>query len=211
LTPKKAEQIFLALSKSIPEPRSDLIFENNFQLLVAVTLSAQSTDKAVNKVTPALFESAPNPEKMYGLGVEKISSLIKTLGLFNAKANYLFQTSKILIQKHNSKIPSLRRDLESLPGVGRKTAGVILNIAFNQPEIPVDTHIFRLSNRLGLVKAKTTAQTEYQLLEIVPAWALKKAHHLLILHGRYVCKAKNWLCGSCCIYRFCEFPDKLRR
>ena len=208
MSPKKIDKLFKALAQSIPDPVSELKYESPFQLLVAVILSAQATDVSVNKVTPTLFQSAPTPEKMAGLGINKIRVLIKSIGLYNAKAKNIYNCSKMLIEEYDSQVPNSRDHLERLPGVGRKTAGVVLNIAFNQPTIPVDTHVFRVSNRTGLANAKTPEKTEAQLMSIVPSWTGKKAHHLLILHGRYVCKAQKPLCMQCCIELVCEFPDK---
>lgn len=202
------EALFQGLSKSIPEPKSDLQFENNFQLLIAVMLSAQTTDVSVNKATPELFRLAPTPQKMVELGVDKIRQCIKTIGLYNGKASNAYKTCKILVEKHNSQVPSTREELEALPGVGRKTAGVVLNVAFQENTIPVDTHVFRIANRTGLVKTKTPTETELKLLKLVPEWVLGKAHHLLILHGRYVCKAKKMLCSTCVIEQQCEFKQK---
>jgi len=206
--PKKIDQLFKALALSTPDPVSELKYQSNYQLLVAVILSAQATDVSVNKVTPKLFQKAPTPEAMVSLGIEKIRSHIKSIGLYNAKAQNICNCSKILIEEYDSQVPDTREHLERLPGVGRKTAGVVLNIAFKQPTIPVDTHVFRVSNRIGLVKAKTPEKTEEQLTAVVPNWAGNTAHHLLILHGRYVCKAQKPLCSQCCICEYCEFAEK---
>ena len=208
LKTEKIEAIFRALTKEIPEPKSDLRYANNFQLLVAVILSAQATDISVNKVTPALFAVAPSPEKMVKLGEAGIRSYIKSIGLYNNKAKNLYQSCCLLIDQHNSTIPNTRQKLETLPGVGRKTAGVILNVAFGHIEIAVDTHVFRLSNRTGLTNEKSALKVELRLLKIVPEWVKRKAHHLLILHGRYTCKARKPLCSQCCINQFCEYGDK---
>jgi endonuclease-3 len=205
---EKIEAIFRALAKEIPEPKSDLRYTNNFQLLVAVILSAQATDISVNKVTPALFAVAPSPEKMVKLGEAGIRSHIKSIGLYNNKAKNLYQSCCLLIDQYNSTIPNTRQELETLPGVGRKTAGVILNVAFGHTEIAVDTHVFRLSNRTGLTNEKSALKVELRLLKIVPEWVKRKAHHLLILHGRYTCKARKPLCSQCCINQFCEYGDK---
>ena len=204
------EALFQGLSKSIPNPKSDLRFENNFQLLIAVMLSAQTTDVSVNVATPDLFQIAPTPEKMVELGIDGIRERIKKIGLYNMKAANVLKTCTLLIEKHQSKVPATREELEALPGVGRKTAGVVLNVAFQQNTIPVDTHVFRIANRTGLVKTKTPTDTELKLLKIVPKWALPKAHHLLILHGRYTCKAKKMLCPSCVIEPQCEFKEKIK-
>ena len=208
MTPKKIDSIFKKLSNSIASAETALNYSNDFQLLVAVILSAQATDVSVNKVTPALFETAPNPKKMMELGETRLQEYIKQIGLYKTKAANIIKTCKLLVEKHHSKVPDSREALEELPGVGRKTAGVVLNVAFNKPEIPVDTHVFRLSNRLGLVKTKTPEETEIRLLEVVPDWVKKKAHHLLILHGRHVCKARKPLCEECVLSSLCEYDSK---
>lgn len=208
MSPKKIDLLFKALTQSIPDPVSELNYQSIYQLLVAVILSAQATDVSVNKVTPKLFQEAPTPEEMVVLGIDKIRSHIKSIGLYNAKAQNIFNCSKMLIEEYDSKVPDVREHLERLPGVGRKTAGVVLNIAYKQATIPVDTHVFRVSNRTGLVKAKTPDKTEMQLMKVVPSWAGNTAHHLLILHGRHICKAKKPLCSQCCICEYCDFPEK---
>lgn len=208
MRPGSVAKVFQHLSESTPNPQTELHFASEFQLLVAVILSAQATDVSVNKVTQALFKSAPTPESMVALGEKGIKNHIRSIGLFNAKAKNILATSRILIENHRSTVPRTRKELEALPGVGRKTAGVILNVAFGEATIPVDTHVFRVSNRTGLVSAKTPAETERQLLGIVPKKFLGTAHHLLILHGRYVCKARNPFCAGCCIHRWCEYPEK---
>jgi endonuclease III len=208
VSPKKIDLLFKALTQSIPDPVSELNYQSIYQLLVAVILSAQATDVSVNKVTPKLFQEAPTPEEMVVLGIDKIRSHIKSIGLYNAKAQNIFNCSKMLIEEYDSKVPDVREHLERLPGVGRKTAGVVLNIAYKQATIPVDTHVFRVSNRTGLVKAKTPDKTEMQLMKVVPSWAGNTAHHLLILHGRHICKAKKPLCSQCCICEYCDFPEK---
>jgi len=209
VSPQKIDTLFKELAKSLPNPVSELRYQSNFQLLVSVILSAQATDISVNKVTPELFKLAPTPEAMVHLGTEKIRKKIKSIGLYNAKAQNIHRCSERLVNEFDSEVPGNREDLESLPGVGRKTAGVVLNIAFDQPTIPVDTHVFRISNRTGLVKAKTPEKTEAQLMRVVPEWVVKKAHHLLILHGRYVCKAQKPMCRQCCIEEFCEYQSKI--
>ena len=171
-------------------------------------MSAQSTDKGVNKVTEKLFKKADTPEKMYKLGISKIKNLIKNIGLFNSKAKNVFLLSKKLIEEFNSVVPDNRDELIKLPGVGRKTANVILNTYFNKPFIAVDTHLFRLGNRIGLAKGKNVLEVENNYLKIIPNWAMKDAHHWLILHGRYVCKARNPECNVCKIKEFCEFFKK---
>ncbi len=211
LSKKKIEAIFQALNTAIPNPQSDLVFKNNFELLIAVILSAQATDKAVNLVTPKLFELGPTPEKLHELGLEKIKSLIKTLGLFNNKAKSLVACTEVLVTKHNSVVPNTRKELEALAGVGKKTAGVVLNVAFGEPTIPVDTHVFRLANRLGLVNTKSAEITEPPLLKVVPEWVKPKAHHLLILHGRYVCKARKPDCSICTVTEYCKSYPKFKK
>ena len=202
------EQIFKLLNDTIQNPKSELDYVNHFQLLIAVILSAQTTDIAVNKATKSLFKKVITPESMLKLGEEKLKSQIKSIGLYNNKAKNINKCCLRLIEEFNSMVPNDRKDLESLPGVGSKTAGVVLNIAFKKETIPVDTHVFRVSNRIGLVRTKTPDQTEAKLLKIVPDWAKIKAHHLLILHGRYTCKAKKPLCETCVINQYCQFKSK---
>ena len=201
-------KIFKILKKENPSPTTELYYKDVFTLLVAVVLSAQSTDKGVNKVTEKLFKKADTPEKMYKLGISKIKNLIKNIGLFNSKAKNVFLLSKMLIEEFNSVVPDNRDELIKLPGVGRKTANVILNTYFNKPFIAVDTHLFRLGNRIGLAKGKNVLEVENNYLKIIPNWAMKDAHHWLILHGRYVCKARNPECNVCKIKEFCEFFKK---
>ena len=201
-------KIFKILKKENPSPTTELYYKDVFTLLVAVVLSAQSTDKGVNKVTEKLFKKADTPEKMYKLGISKIKNLIKNIGLFNSKAKNVFLLSKKLVEEFNSVVPDNRDELIKLPGVGRKTANVILNTYFNKPFIAVDTHLFRLGNRIGLAKGKNVLEVENNYLKIIPNWAMKDAHHWLILHGRYVCKARNPECNVCKIKEFCEFFKK---
>ena len=201
-------KIFKILKKENPSPTTELNHKDVFTLLVAVVLSAQSTDKGVNKVTEKLFKKADTPEKMHKLGISKIKNLIKNIGLFNSKAKNIFLLSKKLIEEFNSVVPDNRDELIKLPGVGRKTANVILNTYFNKPFIAVDTHLFRLGNRIGLAKGKNVLEVENNYLKIIPNWAMKDAHHWLILHGRYVCKARNPECNVCKIKEFCEFFKK---
>ena len=201
-------KIFKILKKENPSPTTELYYKDVFTLLVAVVLSAQSTDKGVNKVTEKLFKKADTPEKMYKLGISKIKNLIKNIGLFNSKAKNVFLLSKKLIEEFNSVVPDNRDELIKLPGVGRKPANVILNTYFNKPFIAVDTHLFRLGNRIGLAKGKNVLEVENNYLKIIPNWAMKDAHHWLILHGRYVCKARNPECNVCKIKEFCEFFKK---
>lgn len=205
---EQIDEIFTILSKHIRKPKSELDFDSNFQLLVAVILSAQSTDVAVNGVTARLFRVAPTPRKMLRLGEEKLKSYIRSLGLFNNKAKNLMRTAKLLVEEYGSAVPNDRAALERLPGVGRKSAGVVLNVAFGENTIPVDTHVFRVANRTGLANAKTAVKTERQLMQTVPAWVGKDAHHLLILHGRYTCKARKPLCRSCPIVRLCLHAER---
>jgi endonuclease-3 len=208
VTRRKVEKLFKVLSAAIQTPETALNYSSEFELLIAVMLSAQATDVSVNRVTPELFRIAPTPEKMLILGEAGLAAAIKQIGLFKTKSANIIKTCTILIESHRSQVPATRQELEKLPGVGRKTAGVVLNVAFGKPEIPVDTHVFRLANRLGLVKAKTPAETEKQLLEVVPHWAKPNAHHLLILHGRHTCKARKPLCQACCLVDLCEYQAK---
>ena len=206
---EKRWKIFNALKNQIKEPKTELIYKNSFELLIAVILSAQTTDIQVNRVTKKLFKIAPDPGSLSELSLDKIESLINSIGLYKNKAKNIQLTSKLLITKYNSNVPQSRKELETLPGVGRKTANVILNTIFNQPVIAVDTHIFRLANRINLAKGKTPLEVETKLTRFTPDEFLIDAHHLLILHGRYVCKAQKPDCSSCCIYDFCEYKKKL--
>lgn len=200
--------IFERLSEAIPEPETELNYQNPFELLIAVILSAQATDKGVNKATDKLFPIANTPEAIYGLGVEGLKEYIKTIGLFNSKAENIIKTCKMLIDLHQSDVPQTREALEALPGVGRKTANVVLNTAFGQLTMAVDTHIFRVSNRTKIAAGKNVLEVEQKLLKHVPKAYLLDAHHLLILHGRYTCTARKPRCGACCIYDLCEFKEK---
>ncbi|MEI6354550.1 MAG: endonuclease III [Methylococcus sp.] len=202
------QQIFERLAEAIPEPQTELIFASPFELLVAVVLSAQATDKSVNKATAPLFERASTPEALLSLGEEGLKGYIGSIGLFNSKAKHLIGLSKALIERHDSKVPCSREALEALPGVGRKTANVILNTAFGQPTIAVDTHLFRLANRIRLAPGQTVLEVEKKLLKTTPKAFLKEAHHLLILHGRYVCTARHPKCTACVIRDLCEFKNK---
>ena len=204
---KVAEQIFTILDQNNPNPTTELIYKTPFQLLIAVILSAQATDVSVNKACKELFELANTAEKLIQLGEIKLKSKIRSIGLFNTKAKNIIKTCKILIDQHQGTVPDNRSKLEALPGVGRKTANVILNTAFGKPTIAVDTHVFRVANRTGLAKGKTPYIVEQGLLEIVPKRFLKNAHHLLILHGRYVCISRKPLCYNCSIYSYCEFNN----
>jgi endonuclease-3 len=205
---EKRTEIFTRLHAENPNPTTELRFSSAFELLVAVTLSAQSTDVGVNKATDKLFPGANTPEKIYGLGVESLKKYIKTIGLFNNKAKNIIAACKILIEKHNSAVPEDREALEALPGVGRKTANVILNTAFRQPTMAVDTHIFRVSNRTGIAPGKNVLEVEKKLVKFIPEEFLLDAHHWLILHGRYTCIARKPRCGSCLIEDLCEFKQK---
>jgi endonuclease-3 len=193
-----------------PEPRGELQHVNPFTLLVAVVLSAQATDAGVNKATPALFALADTPEKMVALGEDKVRELIKTIGLFRTKAKNVIALSRQLIAEHGGQVPAVREALEGLPGVGRKTANVVLNMAFGAETIAVDTHIFRVGNRTGLAAGKTPLEVETKLEQRVPAAYRLHAHHWLILHGRYVCKAQRPACGACLINDLCRWPDKAK-
>ena len=204
----KRTQIFERLRADNPHPTTELEFNNTFQLLIAVILSAQATDKGVNKATKQLFLVAPSPEKMHALGVEGLKKYIKTIGLFNSKAENIIKTCRMLIDLHDSEVPDDRSALEALPGVGRKTANVVLNTAFGHPTMAVDTHIFRVSNRTRLAKGKTPLEVEQKLLRFIPDEFMLDAHHWLILLGRYTCIARKPRCGSCLIEDLCEYNDK---
>lgn len=208
LTQQAVEAIFGAFAAASPAPKTELLHTNPFTLLVAVVLSAQATDAGVNKATPALFAAADTPQKMVALGPERIEDLVKTIGLFRTKAKNVYALSQKLVSEFGGEVPQTREDLESLPGVGRKTANVVLNVAFGQPTIAVDTHIFRVSNRTGLAPGKDTLAVELGLLKTVPAPYLMHAHHWLILHGRYICKARKPECWHCPIVEHCRFEPK---
>jgi endonuclease III len=205
---KNVDEIFDRLSKQRPSPKIELEYKNNFTLFVAVVLSAQSTDKGVNKVTPALFEIADDPYKMLMLGEGGLKDHIKSIGLYNSKAKNIMNACQIMIDEYNSQLPDNFEDLCKLPGVGRKSANVLLNSLFNEPTIAVDTHVFRVSNRLGLCKTKTPDATEFALNKKISVRWKKYAHHWLVLHGRYICKARKPICGECVIYDLCKFKDK---
>ena len=202
------EKLFDVLSADNPAPATELTFTSPFTLLVAVVLSAQATDVGVNKATPALFEAADTPEKMAALGEAKIRDFIKTIGLYRNKAKNVARLAEILVAEHDSKVPEDRDALEALPGVGRKTANVVLNEAFGQPTIAVDTHIFRVSNRTGLAKGKNPLEVEKKLLKAVPDHRKRYAHHWLLLHGRYICKARKPDCQVCPVIDLCSFKGK---
>ena len=201
-------ELFARLQKSIPEPVTELKYRTRFQLLVSVILSAQATDLSVNRATRKLFRTAATPEAIQKLGVSGLKQYIRTIGLYNTKAVNIIKTCSILLNDHAGRVPRERSALEALPGVGRKTANVVLNTAFGEPTIAVDTHIFRVANRTGLAKGRTVLQVERGLLTRTPEPYLKAAHHLLILHGRYTCRARNPLCGRCVISDICQFSAK---
>ena len=209
MTKKQIQTFFERLREQRPNPTTELNFSNPFELLIAVTLSAQSTDVSVNKATDKLFPVANTPEAIYALGVEGLKEYIKTIGLYNSKAENVIKTCKILIEKHGSIVPDNRADLEALPGVGRKTANVVLNTAFGQHTMAVDTHIFRLGNRTGLAVGKNVLEVEQRLIKVIPKEFLIDSHHWLILHGRYTCIARKPKCGSCLIEDLCEFAEKV--
>ena len=204
----KIERFFRKLNDSIPKAETELCYRNTFELLIAVILSAQATDISVNKVTPELFAAFPTPEKMREAGSEKVFSYIRSIGLAPTKSKNIVRTCTQLVENHEAHVPQKREELEALAGVGRKTANVILNTAFGQPVIAVDTHIFRISNRTGLAPGNTVLQVEENLMKVVPEKWKKDAHHLLILHGRYVCKSRKPDCEHCVIIQECEHPDK---
>jgi len=204
----KRQEIFERLRAANPAPTTELNFSTPFELLVAVILSAQATDRGVNKATARLFPVANTPEAILALGVDGLKAYIKTIGLFNSKAENIIKTCRILLDRHNGVVPAERPALEALPGVGRKTANVVLNTAFGQPTMAVDTHIFRVSNRTGIAPGKTVLQVEKRLLRLVPKEFLLDAHHWLILHGRYTCLARKPRCGACLIEDLCEYRHK---
>ena len=205
----KRQEIFSRFRDANPKPTTELNFSSTFQLLIAVVLSAQATDKSVNAATEQLFREAPDAQSLFNLGLEKVTELIRTIGLYNSKAKNLLRISEILLEQHDGEVPETREELEALPGVGRKTANVILNTAFGKPTIAVDTHIFRISNRIGIAPGKNVDHVEQKLLKVVPKEFLVDAHHWLILHGRYICTARKPACGSCLIFDLCEFPDRI--
>jgi endonuclease-3 len=204
----KREELFRRLREANPSPTTELVYSSPFELLIAVILSAQATDVGVNKATARLFPVANTPEAILALGLPKLKQYVKTIGLFNTKAENIIKTCRILVERYNSQVPETREALEALPGVGRKTANVVLNTAFGQPTMAVDTHIFRVANRTGLAPGKTVLEVEKNLLRRVPKEFLMDAHHWLILHGRYTCVARKPKCGSCLIEDLCEYPDK---
>ena len=204
----KRYEIFHRLQQDNPEPKTELAYSSVFELLIAVILSAQATDAGVNKATAKLYAVANTPESILALGVDGLSQYIKTIGLYNSKAKNIIETCRILIEKHDSQVPQQREALEALPGVGRKTANVVLNTAFRQLTMAVDTHIFRVSNRTGIAPGKNVLEVEKRLLRLVPKDFLLDAHHWLILHGRYVCQARKPRCGSCRIEDLCDYQSK---
>lgn len=208
LTRAQISEMFSRLRELNPKPRTELEYSTPFELLVAVALSAQATDVGVNKATRRLFPVANTPQAILDLGEDGLKQYINTIGLYNAKAANVIAACRILVEKHNSVVPQTREELEALPGVGRKTANVVLNTAFGQPAMAVDTHIFRVANRTGLAPGKNVRQVEDNLVKVIPAEFLLDAHHWLILHGRYVCKARRPQCGSCRIEDLCEYKHK---
>lgn len=209
MNPHKRTEIFTRLKENNPAPTTELSYSSVFELLIAVILSAQATDKSVNKATEKLFLVTNTPEAMLQLGEEGLKKHIKTIGLFNSKAKNIIKTCEQLRTEHQSQVPTNRKDLEALPGVGRKTANVILNTAFGEPTIAVDTHIFRVSNRTKLAPGKTVLEVENKLLKVVPEQFKRDAHHWLILHGRYTCIARKPKCGECIIEDLCEYKHKI--
>jgi endonuclease-3 len=205
---EKRRQIFTRLREQNPNPTTELNYDTPFELLIAVILSAQATDVGVNKATAKLFPVANTPQAILDLGLEGLKSYIKTIGLYNSKAENVIKTCRALIDEHGGEVPRTREALEKLPGVGRKTANVVLNTAFGQPTMAVDTHIFRVSNRTRIAPGKTVLEVEKKLLRFVPKEFLQDAHHWLILHGRYVCTARKPRCGACIIEDLCEYKDK---
>ena len=211
MTPEAVEAFFATLAAANPRPQTELEFTSVFELLVAVLLSAQATDVSVNKATKALFALAPTPQKMVDLGVDRVTELIRTIGLFRTKARNLVETCRLLVQRHGGEVPRTREALEALPGVGRKTANVVLNVAFGEPTMAVDTHIFRVANRTGLAPGRNPLEVETKLLQRIPERWRVDAHHWLILHGRYVCQARKPLCWQCAVSDCCDFRPKTPR
>ena len=208
MNPQKRFKIFEALSKATPQPTTELIFKSPFQLLIAVILSAQATDRSVNKATLILFNKAPVAKKLTQMQLSEIENCIKTIGLYKTKAKNILATAKIIDENYHGEVPQDRIALEALPGVGRKTANVILNTIFNEPTIAVDTHIFRIANRMNIARGENVLQVEKKLMKFTPKEFLKNAHHLLILHGRYTCTARLPKCRSCLINNLCEYKKK---
>ena len=210
MNPQKRFKIFEALSKATPHPTTELIYQTPFQLLIAVILSAQATDKSVNKATLLLFNKAPNAKQLAQMKLSDVELCIKTIGLYKTKAKNILETAKIIDAKFEGLVPQDRLALEALPGVGRKTANVILNTIFHEPTIAVDTHIFRIANRINLAPGENVLQVEKKLIKLTPKEFLQDAHHLLILHGRYTCIARQPKCNVCVIYDLCEYKKKLK-
>ena len=208
MTPAQIETFFATLQAANPLPASELEYTSVFELLTAVLLSAQATDVGVNKATRRLFPVANTPQAILDLGIERLEGYIKTIGLYKSKARHLMETCRILVQQHGGEVPRTREALEALPGVGRKTANVVLNVAYGEPTMAVDTHIFRVSNRTGLAPGKTPLAVEMKLLQRVPAKYMSHAHHWLILHGRYVCQARKPQCWRCAVARCCDYAPK---
>lgn len=210
-TVKQVNEIFKIFSERNPTPRTELNFINNFTLTVSVILSAQATDISVNKATKELFKTYQTPEQIFDLGVVELKKYIKSIGLYNTKAKNIIALCQILIDKYNSRIPDSFEDLIKLPGIGRKTANVILNCAFGKPTMAVDTHVFRVAHRIGLSNGKTPEKVEYDLLQVIPDIWLLYAHHWLILHGRYICKARIPLCKECSIVTYCDYYNNINK
>ncbi len=209
MNPIKRREIFTRLRAARPHPKTELEYRTPFELLVAVLLSAQATDVSVNAATRNLFPVANTPQALLGLGEEKLREYIQRIGLYQTKAKHLMQTCRLLVERHDGTVPQTREELEALPGVGHKTASVILNIAFGQPAIAVDTHVFRVANRTGLAPGKNVLEVENKLLKTVPDEFRRDAHHWLILHGRYICQARKPKCAQCIINDLCEYKDKV--
>ncbi|MEE9258861.1 MAG: endonuclease III [Nitrospinaceae bacterium] len=209
MEPKTVNRLYEKLSRSLPNARSELVYKNNFELLISVILSAQATDKVVNSVTGRLFARHSSPQSISECGEKHLKTIIKPIGLAPTKAKNIIKTCRIILEEHAGDVPGNRESLEKLPGVGRKTANVVLNEGFGKPTIAVDTHVYRVANRTGLAPGNSVLKTELKLLEVTPEKWLKKAHRYLILHGRYVCKAKNFSCGPCIINNECQYPDKI--
>lgn len=205
---QKRHEIFTRFKAQNPAPTTELRYDSPFELLIAVILSAQATDVSVNKATKELFAKAKTPQAIYDLGAGGLKKYIRTIGLYNTKASNIIKTCKILIDRHQSRVPSSRKELEALPGVGRKTANVVLNTAFGKPTMAVDTHIFRVSNRTGIARGKNVLEVEKKLLRNIPKEFLRDAHHWLILHGRYICVARKPRCGACIIEDLCDYKEK---
>ena len=208
MPPEDIAEAFRRFAAAMPDPKTELHYRSPFTLLIAVVLSAQATDAGVNKATPALFAKADTPAKMVKLGEDKVRDLIKTIGLYRTKAKNVVALSRMLVAEHSGEVPRTREELEKLPGVGRKTANVVLNVAFGEPTLAVDTHVFRVANRIPLAKGKTPREVEDGLLKIIPPRFMRHAHHWLILHGRYVCKARAPACARCVIVDLCRYKDK---